>query len=53
VTGIKVGDGENIEDFTDCVLTGTSTGNCGCADMDANEAVNGSDTTPFVDALVP
>ena len=48
VDGLR--DGADIQDFLNCLLaTGT---NCACADLDGNGAVNVSDVTVFVAALL-
>lgn len=45
-------DGGDVQGFTDCLLTGTSTGNCNCAEMDASTVVDELDIDPFVDLLL-
>ncbi|MBN2561837.1 MAG: hypothetical protein JXQ75_13000 [Phycisphaerae bacterium] len=46
-------DGEDVQGFVDCLLTGvTPNGNCDCADMDDNDVVDADDMPLFVSTLL-
>ncbi len=44
-------DSLDVQDFADCMVTGTSSGNCACGDFDGMNMVDPADTDPFIDAL--
>lgn len=43
--------GGDIENFVDCLVTGTSSGNCACGDFDLANMVDLNDVPPFIVAL--
>jgi hypothetical protein len=45
-------DGGDVQDFMDCLMTGTSTGNCNCADLDHSTTVDEFDIDAFVDCVL-